>query len=136
MTALSCVSKPASRRADRIRKFASILWVVLMACVIIGSLLPASSSVLWAAGWLPLNDKGQHFGAYLGLSLLPVIGFQNGRRGLLAGLSMFVLSLLLEAGQHFAPGRTVDLGDVLANGAGVGCGVVLARLIRGPIDNL
>jgi hypothetical protein len=37
--------------------------------------------------------------------------------------------LQLEAGRHFSPGRAVDLGDVVANGAGV-------RLRRpaGPAD--
>jgi VanZ family protein len=43
---------------------------------------------------------------------------------------MFVLGVLLEAGQHFSPGRVVELGDVIANGAGVSCGVLLAFPIR------
>ena len=43
---------------------------------------------------------------------------------------MFVLGVLLEGGQHFSPGRAVELGDVLANGAGVGCGALLGLPIR------
>jgi VanZ family protein len=43
---------------------------------------------------------------------------------------MFVLGVLLDAGQHFSPGRSVELGDVIANGAGFGCGVLLAPSIR------
>ena len=38
--------------------------------------------------------------------------------------------LQLEAGQHFSPGRAVDLGDVVANGAGVSCGALLGLPIR------
>jgi VanZ family protein len=43
---------------------------------------------------------------------------------------MFVLGVLLEPGQHYSPGRTVELGDVLANGAGVSCGALLGLPIR------
>jgi VanZ family protein len=106
------------------------LWAVLMGCVVVGSLLPASSAVMVAVGRLHINDKVLHFCAYVALSLLPVIGFQDRRRGIVAGVSMFVLGLLLEGGQHFSPGRAVELGDVIANGAGVSCGVLLAPPIR------
>ena len=68
--------------------------------------------------------------AYLALSILPVIGFRNRRRGILAGLSMFVLGVLLEGGQHFSPGRSVELGDVIANGIGVSCGALLGLPFR------
>lgn len=101
------------------------LWAVLIGCVVIGSLLPAASPVMVAIGRLHINDKVQHFCAYLALAFLPVIGFRDRRRGILAGLSMFVLGVLLEAGQHFSPGRAVELGDVLADGAGVSCGALL-----------
>ena len=83
-----------------------------------------------AIGRLHIWDKLQHFGAYLALSFLPVIGFRDRRRGLMAGLSMFLLGVLMEAGQHFSPGRSVELGDVAANGVGVGCGVLLGLPVR------
>ena len=44
--------------------------------------------------------------------------------------SMFLLGLLLEDAQGYAPGRAVEFGDVIANGAGVVCGVLLAPPIR------
>jgi hypothetical protein len=106
------------------------LWAVLICCVIVGSLLPAASPVMVAIGRLHIWDKLQHFGAYLALSFLPVIGFRDKRRGLMAGLSMFLLGVLMEAGQHFSPGRAMELGDVAANGVGVGCGAVLGSLLR------
>ena len=105
-------------------------WIFLICCVVIGSLLPAASPMMVAVGRLRINDKVQHFGAYLALSFLPVIGFRDGRRGIVAGLSMFLLGILMEAGQHFSLGRAVELGDVIANGAGVSCGVLLAFPIR------
>jgi VanZ family protein len=87
-------------------------------------------------GRLHINDKVMHFCAYLALSLLPVIGFRDRRSGLRAGLSMFVLGILLEAGQYFSPGRAVELGDVIANGAGVSCGALLGLPIRTLIASL
>ena len=102
----------------------------LICCVVIGSLSPAASPLMVDIGRLRINDKVMHFCAYLALSLLPVIGFQDRRRGLRAGLSMFLLGVLMEAGQHFSPGRAVELGDVIANGAGVSCGTLLGLPFR------
>jgi VanZ family protein len=103
---------------------------VLLGCVIIGSLLPAASPLMVDIGRLHINDKVMHFCAYLALSILPMVGFKDRRRGLIAGFSMFLLGVLMEAGQHFSPGRAVELGDVIANGAGVSCGVLLGLPIR------
>ena len=119
---------PETRRA-----LILVLWAALMCCVVIGSLLPAASPVIVDIGRLHINDKVMHFCAYLALSLLPVIGFQDRRHGLKAGLSMFLLGVLMEAGQHFSPGRAVELGDVIANGAGVTCGALLGLPIRACI---
>jgi VanZ family protein len=116
---------PETRRA-----LILVLWAALMCCVVIGSLLPAASPVIVDIGRLHINDKVMHFCAYLALSLLPVIGFKDRRRGPTAGLSMFFLGVLMEAGQHFSPGRAVELGDVIANGAGVSCGALLGQPIR------
>jgi VanZ family protein len=117
-------------RAARWRTPILVLWAVLICCVVIGSLAPGSSSLMVAIGRLHVWDKLQHFGAYLVLSFLPVIGFRDRRRGLMAGLSMFLLGILMEAGQHFSPGRAVELGDVVANGVGVSCGILLGLPIR------
>src|ERR1035437_7829137 len=116
---------PETRRA-----LILVLWAALMCCVVIGSLLPAASPVMVDIDRLHVNDKVMHFCAYLAMSFLPVIGFRDRRPGIVAGLSMFVLGILMEAGQHFSPGRAVELGDVLANGAGVSCGALLGLPIR------
>jgi VanZ family protein len=104
------------------------VWAVLICVVIVGSLSPAASPVMTAIGRFHINDKVEHFSAYLALSFLPVIGFKDRRRGLRAGLSMWILGVLMEAGQHFSPGRAVELGDVLANTAGIACGLLFARI--------
>lgn len=107
-----------------------IFWVLLICGVIVGSLLSAKSPVIAAVGQLPVSGMVLHFAAYLALAWLPVMGFHDYRRGILAGLSMFILGVLLEAGQYFSVGRAVEFADVLANGAGVGCGLVFALAIR------
>ena len=110
-----------------------LFWAMLICCVVIGSLAPARLPSMVAIGRLHICDKLQHFGAYLALSVMPVIGFRDNRRKIRAGLSMLVLGALLEAGQHFSPGRAVELGDVIANGAGVSCGALLGLPIRACI---
>ncbi len=107
-----------------------ILWVFLICFVIVGSLAPAASPLMVAVSRLHIWDKLQHFSAYLILSFLPVIGFRDRRRGIWAAVSMFVLRALLEGGQHFSPGRAVELGDVIANGIGLSCGTLLGLPFR------
>jgi VanZ family protein len=130
-------NKPISRffrlAPETPRTLILALWAVLILCVIVGSLSPGGSPVVAAVGRLHVNDKVMHFFAYLALSLLPVLGFQDRCSGLKAGLSMFVLGLLMEFGQHFSPGRAVELRDILANGAGVSCGALLGQPVRACI---
>jgi len=132
----NCYPAPAGRNTSikTPRTLVLSLWRVLISCVAIGSLLPAASPLMVAIGRVQVWDRLQHFCAYLTLSFLPVIGFRDRRRGLMAGLSMFFLGVLMEAGQHFSPGRAVELGDVVANGVGVSCGALLGLPFRGLIE--
>jgi VanZ family protein len=59
-----------------------------------------------------------------------VIRFRDRRKGLAAGAPKFFLGILIEVGQHFSPGRAVELGDVVANGVDVSCGTLLGLPIR------
>lgn len=120
---------PHTRKRSR-RSLILLLWAVLICCVVVGELLPASSPVITVIDSLPVSDKVQHFAAYLALALLPVLGFENRRKGIRAGLSMFLVGILLETGQHFPPGRAAELGDVIANGLGVTGGVLLGINVR------
>jgi hypothetical protein len=47
------------------------LWAVLICCVVIGSLLPASSPVMVGISRLHINDKVMHFCAYLTFRCYP-----------------------------------------------------------------
>ncbi len=112
------------------------IWALLLCCVVAGSVLPATSSVMLEVGRLPLNGNGLHFCAYLSLSLLPLIGFRSRSRAIAAAFSVFVLSMLLEGAQSFSPGRCVEFGDVVANGLGVSCGALLGLPIRASITTI
>ena len=119
--------------APALRVFIPPLWIAAICVVIVGSLLPAASPLMVALGRLGINDKVEHFCAYLTLSALPVIGLEDRHRAIWAAVSMFLLGVLLEGGQHFSPGRSVELGDVIANGLGVASGLLLALPIRSRI---
>ena len=115
------------------------VWLTFICCVIVGSLAPATSPLMVAVASLHIYDKVQHFGAYLVLAFLPAIGFRDRHRGIVAVISIFALGVLLEAGQHFSAGRTVDAADVVANTAGIGCALVIAfplRCRKGNPDDL
>jgi len=118
------------------RRAVKAAWLALLAFVVTGSLLPASSSVMRAVAFLHINDKALHFAAYLMLAALPALALSTRRRGMAAGLAMFLLSLVLEALQLWVPGRAVELADLLANGAGVGCGAIVALQLRASITFL
>ncbi len=111
------------------RKSVFIAWSVWMLCVVIGTLSSGDSALMGTVGRLHIDDKVLHFCAYAVLSFLAVTGFRDRRRGIAAGLSMFIVGCLLELAQHFSPGRSVDFGDAMANGGGVCCGVLLAPVI-------
>jgi len=113
-----------------------VIWGLLMGCVVVGSLLPASSPLVVAVSQLPVSDKALHFAAYLALAALPVMGFRERRCGLTVGLAMFGLGLVLEGLQHFVAGRAVELRDIVANGVGVGCGALLGVPLRACLSLL
>jgi hypothetical protein len=116
---------------QRCWRFVIPLWAALIVVVVVGSLLSGASPVILEIESLPVSDKALHFAAYLALSLLPVLGLRGRRRAIRAALSMFLLGVALEAGQHFSPRRTVEFGDIAANGLGVLSGVLLGLPLRG-----
>ncbi len=52
---------------------ARVLWVVLICCVVVGSLLPATSPVIVAIGRLHISLKLMHYCAYTLLALVALI---------------------------------------------------------------
>jgi VanZ family protein len=104
------------------------LWIAAICIVSVGELLPGGSAPLDWVDSLGVSDKIEHFTAYFGLAVIPVLGFDT-RKGLTAALSMILLGVLLDVAQKFIPGRTFDLADIAANTVGVFGGLAVARAI-------
>ena len=65
-----------------------------------------------------MNDKLEHFVAYLVLALIGSAVFRTKRGALSLFGFLCGLAVLLEVGQHFSPGRTMDAVDAAAGWAG------------------
>jgi VanZ family protein len=117
------------KNPDRLQRLAFYLWLAWLAAVICGSLLPSNSKPLEELAWLKINDKVQHFSAYLVLGLLPQIAFRR-KGGLIAAFFMILSGFALEALQSFAPGRTPDVLDGVSGSLGVVCGLILGLISR------
>jgi VanZ family protein len=107
---------------ERQRWFRVLWWIAIMV-VVVGSLLPERELGKVMAFLPDISDKVQHFGAYLGLAVLAVLGHQRLKAGVSLALCMILLGIGLEFAQAWSPGRTPDVFDALANACGVYCGL-------------
>ena len=110
--------------------FLRIVWLVSLAAVIIGSLVPAQSPIIGLIDQAHLNDKVQHFGAYAVLAALPALARFRCRRLGRAMVFLVLLGAALELGQLFSPGRSCDWHDLLANVCGILAGTSLVRILQ------
>jgi hypothetical protein len=106
------------------------IWALWLAGVICGSLI-SGNDISSLEQVLPIfgYDKVVHFGAYAGLGLLSIAAFGRSR-GWVVAICMIPLGAVIEAGQHFSPERTPDVGDAIANALGVLSGIGLGLLIN------
>lgn len=103
-------------------------WAVLatfLLCLVVGSWLPASHPLMVFVANLPVSDKVLHFLTYLGLTSIGTWGVAGRGWAMRRGSYAFVFGLVMEAGQHFSPGRTIEVGDIVANGLGVIGGLIV-----------
>jgi VanZ family protein len=107
-----------------------VLWAVLICCVVVGSLVPAKSSVIVAISRLHISLKVLHFCGYTALALIALLAVPRRLNALLAALAMILLGVALEFGQKLVPGRSCEFGDMCINGAGVVTGVAIGMLNR------
>lgn len=99
-----------------------IITLLLLAVITLLSLTPSSSLPA-----VPGNDKIHHFIAYCVLMFL--VALKRPRYQLLIGLFLICWSGGIELLQPYV-NRHSDWYDVLANGAGIGCGILYAQHIR------
>lgn len=112
------------------------LWVVLICCVIVGTLVPATSPLIAALIPLHVTDFMKHVYAYAALASLMTLACRDRQRRMIASLATFALGILLELAQHFSPGRSVEFEDVAANGLGVVSGTGIVLVIRKVVSRL
>ena len=105
------------------KKVAGTLWIVMLVMVVSGELLPGTSPPMRWVSSTGISDKVLHYGAYMILAGLPILGFAQ-LGGILWALAMVPLGVVLEFVQKVVPGRSFDLGDITANTLGVLTGVV------------
>lgn len=101
-----------------------LLWICACLTVIIGSLLPSSSSPMRAWSALHIADKLQHFTAYAVLAFLPALHERRPAFVTIA-LGITAMGVCLEFGQRLSEGRFFEVGDVAANTGGVLTGLLL-----------
>ncbi len=69
------------------------------------------------------HDKILHATAYGVGALIAMNGFVERRSTIL--ILLFIWGVLMEIGQRFAPGRSFEYADMLANGIGIALGIGL-----------
>jgi hypothetical protein len=106
------------------------LWVVLICCVIVGSLLPAKSAVIVATGRLHISLKVLHYCLYTLLALMALGAMRRRSAAVLAALAMILLGVALEFGQKAVPGRSCEIRDMCINGGGVLTGIAIGIASR------
>ena len=112
-----------------VRKYLRALWLAAITVVIVGSLLPGTSMPMRALDMLQVSDKLEHFGAYAFLAFLPAI---HERKGFIvaAALGAVALGVALEYGQLYSGWRDFEYADMVADAAGVGCGLAAGIPLR------
>lgn len=112
------------------RKLLLFLWIADIVLVGVGSLLPPGALHRIHYTDLPLNDKFVHFGNYAILGLLPAMAFDTPCTSIICGAAMVLIGISLEFLQRLVPGRSFEVGDMVANGLGVTAGLLLALVVR------
>lgn len=107
-----------------------IVWLIAVAAVVTGSLLPAATLSRLRYDVVAPNDKIVHFMGYTVLAVLPTAFFELLGMGLALAASMIPMGVLLEFLQRLVPGRSFELGDMLADTLGVITGILAALWIR------
>ena len=118
-----------SSRYSKARRLLHILWALAAVVVIVGSLLPSDSPTIKALDALPISDKIDHLAAYAALAFLPAI-HEKWRFTFAAALGALALGVALEYVQRYSGVRDFEVGDMVADAAGVCVGLAAGALLR------
>jgi VanZ family protein len=111
--------------------FLFALWLLVLSVIVVGSLLPGAIAARIPLAAAHLTDKDAHFLGYSTLAFLSLLAFPHFLSGLVCATAAVPLGVALEFAQRLVPGRSCEVGDMIANTLGVCAGLALAALLRG-----
>lgn len=123
------ISTALVKRQVGITQVLRFIWVSVIFAIIIGSLLPGTSTPMKMLESFHLSDKVQHFLAYTVLAFLPSI-HEKRRFTLWAASGAILLGVALEYGQLLVSSRSSDVIDIVMDTGGVMVGLVLGDAVR------
>ena len=98
------------------------LLLVLLCVITLLALAPAPPEEA-SLGW----DKLNHFAAFAALAVVAALGYA--RATLAVALGLLGYGALIELLQALTPSRSADWADLLADGLGIGIGLLIAALL-------
>jgi VanZ family protein len=111
----------ATQPRPSLRKITRILFGLAAAAVAVLSLLPQRD--LPKVG---VSDKLEHALSYFVLAILGSFGFRERRSLLYLFVLLCAMGGVIELLQAFSPGRSPDIADAIADGAGAAAGILVA----------
>lgn len=111
-----------------------VAWAMCLLLVVVGSLLPESSTPIRLLNDTGLSDKVDHILAYAALAFLPVLS-ESRRRLVLYLVLVAALGIALEFLQELTPDRSFELADMRADFLGIALGCLAAFPFRRAWNN-
>jgi VanZ family protein len=118
-----------ARQLASARKPLRAIWLLAVAAIIAGSLLPSESAAMQAIDRVPLSDKVEHAAAYAFLAFVPAI-HERRRRVIAAAAGAVLLGVALEFAQLWSGWRDFEVADMVADGIGVAVGLGIGWTLR------
>jgi VanZ family protein len=120
-------------QVTRVRTALRALWLLWLLAVIAGSLLPSNSPAIEALDWIHIGDKAEHAAIYALLIFLPAL---HERRGVILASAWggVALGVALEFAQLLVPGRNFEIGDMIADAAGICLGMAGGAIARNALS--
>jgi VanZ family protein len=124
VTVIACAMTTATQPRPSPHRIARILFLLAALAVSILSLLPQRD--LPKVG---VSDKLEHLLSYFVLAILGSLAFRGWRSLLFLFVLLCAMGGLIELLQAFSPGRSPDVVDALADGAGGAAGVLVGAAL-------
>lgn len=96
-------------------RLAHALWLAALVVVVAASLAPAAVAARIPLATAHLTDKDAHFVGYVLLAFFPVLACRRAAIGVLLAAAAVPLGVALEFAQRLIPGRSFEVGDMLAD---------------------